>query len=217
MSSVAHTSVGDASGGAVLAELAAAEAERCGSPTARAQAAYAQGLALRASDREAAERLLRLAADLGEAAGNRWIRGFALTEVSWLLAQRGRLADGLQGFAEVVDLWRRGGDWANQWLSMRHVLGVFTELGANHAAAVLHGALVAAGADAAHPFEPADAHQLVAEADRARQALGPTEFDAAVRRGAAMSDATTVAFVQAEIDRLLEAPNQGRQAADPPT
>ena len=205
MSSVAHTSVGDASGGAMLAERAAAAAERCGSPTARAQAAYAQGLALRASDREGAERALRLAADLGEAAGNRWIRAFALTEVSWLVAQRGRLADGLQGFAEVVDLWCRGGDWANQWLSMRHVLGVFTELGAHDAAAVLHGALVAAGADAALPFEPADAHQLVAEADRARQVLGPSEFDAAVRRGAAMSDANTVAFVQSEIERLLDA------------
>ena len=105
----------------------------------------------------------------------------------------------------MVDLWCRGGDWANQWLSMRHVLGVFTELGAHDAAAVLHGALVAAGADAALPFEPADADQLVAEADRARQVLGPAEFDAAVRRGAAMSDANTVAFVQSEIERLLDA------------
>ena len=42
MSSVAATSVGDARG-AMLAEQAAAAAERCGSPTARAQAAYAEG------------------------------------------------------------------------------------------------------------------------------------------------------------------------------
>ena len=104
----------------------------------------------------------------------------------------------------MVDLWCRGGDWANQWLSMRHVLGVFTDLGAHHAAAVLHGALVAAGAAAALPFEPADAQQLAAEADRAREVLGPAEFDAAVRRGAAMSDANTVAFVQSEIERLLD-------------
>jgi hypothetical protein len=210
MLSVAHTSVGDASAGAALAERAAEAAEACGSPTARAQAAYAQGLALRASDRDGAERALRLAADLGEAAGNRWIRAFALTEVSWLVAQRGRVTDGLEGFAEVIDVWSRGGDWANQWLSMRHVLGVFTELGAHNAAAALHGALVAAGADAAHPFEPGDAHQLVAEADRARQVLGQAAFDAAVRRGAAMSDASTVAFVQAEIERLLDGrPDEG--------
>ena len=203
MSSVAATSVGNAERGLMLAERAAAAAERCGSPTSRAQAAYAHGFALRASDTEEAERALRLAADLGEAAGNRWIRAFALTEVYWLLAQQGRLADGLRGFAEVVDVWCRGGDWANQWLSMRHVLGVFTDLGANHAAAVLHGALVATGATAALPFEPADAQQLAAEADRAREVLGPEEFDAAARRGATMSDANTVAFVQDEIERLL--------------
>ncbi len=204
MSSVAATSVGDAPRGAMLAERAVAAAERCGSPTARAQAAYAQGMALRASDSERAERALRLAADLGETAGNRWIRAFALTEVDWMLAQRGRLADALRGFAEVVDLWYRGGDWANQWLSLRHVLGVFTDLGTYHAAAVLHGALVGAGAAAALPFEPADAQQLAADADQARQVLGPAQFSAAVRTGAAMSDANTVAFVQSEIERLLD-------------
>ena len=52
MSSVAATSIGDTARGAMLAERAAAAAERCGSPTARAQAAYAHGLALRASDSE---------------------------------------------------------------------------------------------------------------------------------------------------------------------
>ena len=120
-----------------------------------------------------------------------------------MLAQQGRLAEALRGFAEVVDLWCRGGDWANQWLSLRHVLGVFTDLGAHHAAAVLHGALVAAGAAAALPFEPADAQQLAAEADRAREVLGPAQFSAAVRTGAAMSDANAVAFVQSEVERLL--------------
>ena len=87
---------------------------------------------------------------------------------------------------------------------MRHVLGVFTDLGAHQAAAVVHGALVAAGAAAALPFEPADAQQLAAEADRAREVLGQAEFEAALRRGATMSDANTVAFVQAEIERLLD-------------
>ena len=120
------------------------------------------------------------------------------------------MADGLRGFAEVIDLWYRGGDWANQWLSMRHVLGILADLGAHRAAAVLHGALVAAGAAAALPFEPGDAKQLAAEANRARDVLGPAEFAAAVRSGAAMSDADTVAYVQSEIDRLLgERANEG--------
>ena len=96
------------------------------------------------------------------------------------------MADGLRGFAEVIDLWYRGGDWANQWLSMRHVLGIFADLGAHRAAAVLHGALVAAGAAAALPFEPGDAEQLAAEANRARDVLGAAEF--ASRRAPRRSD-----------------------------
>ena len=203
MSSVAATSIGDTVRGAMVAERASAAAERCGSPTSLAQAAYARGLALRASDSAQAEQALRLAADFGEEGGNRWIRAFALTEVHWLSAQQGRVADGLRGFAEVIDVWYRGGDWANQWLSMRHLLGIFADLGAHRAAAVLHGALVAAGANTAFPFEPGDAKQLAAEANRARDVLGPDEFGAAVRSGAAMSDADTVAYVQSEIDRLL--------------
>jgi hypothetical protein len=203
MASVARTSVGDTDRGAALAERAAAAAAGCGSSTARAQAAYARGLALRATDSGEAERALRLAADLGEEGGNRWIRAFALTEVHWLAAQGGRVADGLRGFAELVDVWYRGGDWANQWLSMRHLLGIFVDLGAHRAAAVLHGALVAAGAAAALPFEPGDAKQLAAEATRARDVLGSAEFAVAARNGAAMSDGDIVAQVTSEIDRLL--------------
>ena len=42
--------------------------------------------------------------------------------------------------------------------------------------------------------------------------LGQAEFEAALRRGATMSDANTVAFVQAEIERLLgERTDDGRR------
>ena len=213
MASVAATSTAEPARGATLAEQATAAADRCGSPTACAQAAYATGLARRATDNQHAERILRRAAHLGDEAGNRWIRGFAFTEVAWLAAQQGRVAEGLRGFAEVIDLWYRGGDWANQWLSMRHVLGILTDLGAHQAAAVLHGALEASGAAAALPFEPGDAEQLAAEANRARRVLGDAEFAMAVRRGAAMSDADTVAYVRAQIDRLLD--EQGTDRAPP--
>jgi ATP/maltotriose-dependent transcriptional regulator MalT len=214
MTSVAATSTADSARGAILAERATAAAERCGSPTAHAQAAYANGLARRATDSVKAEENLARAADFGNDGGNRWIRAFALTEVAWLSAQQGRVAEGLRGFAEVIDLWYRGGDWANQWLSMRHVLGILTDLGAHQAAAVLHGALVAAGAATALPFEPGDAERLAAEANRARSVLGAADFAIAVRRGAAMSDADTVAYVRAEIDRLLDEQAPGRS---PPT
>ena len=97
MSSVAATSIGETVRGAMLAERASAAAERCGSPTRSRRPPTPDGLALRASDSARAEKALRRAADFGEEGGNRWIRAFALTEVHWLSAQQGRVADGLRG------------------------------------------------------------------------------------------------------------------------
>jgi len=45
--------------------------------------------------------------------------------------------------------------------------------------------------------------KLFPDSNRARDVLGAAEFAGAVRRGAAMSDADTVAYVRSEIDRLL--------------
>lgn len=201
MRSVAQTSVGDPVSGAALAADAELAAVRCGSPTATAQAFYAKGLALRSVDPDEAERALHRAAELGQIAGNRWISAFALTEVHWLSAQRGQLVDGLRGFADVIESWYRGGDWANQWLSLRHVFGILIGLEAHEAAAVLHGALVAVGAAYALPFEPADAQRLSGEVEVLRELLAPEAFAAAVRAGAAMTDSQIVTYVQAEIDR----------------
>ncbi|TVR21746.1 MAG: helix-turn-helix domain-containing protein [Ilumatobacter sp.] len=202
MSSVARTSVGRHDLGVAFAEDAAEAATSAGSPTALAEAAYARGLALRSSDTTESEAHLRRSAELGERAGNRWIRAFALTEVHWLNARHGNLAEGLAGYAEVIDTWHRGGDWANLWLSLRHVFGIMTQLGHHEAAAVVHGALVAAGAAYALPFEPADAERLEHHVGQLRRVLGPAPFATAVRRGTAMSDSEIVAYVQAEIAQV---------------
>ncbi len=58
-----------------------------------------------------------------------------------------------------------------------------------------HGALTAAGAAYALPFDPAGAEQLDALVDDLRVRLGPGPFAAAVRRGAALPDAELVAAV----------------------
>jgi predicted ATPase/DNA-binding SARP family transcriptional activator len=203
MQSVGSTSVGHAPGGAKLAAEAVAAAQRCGSPTALAQATYAMGVSLEATDPDEAAVHLRRAAQLGRAAGNRWIEAFAQTEVLWLEARKGDPAGALAGFASVIDTWYRGGDWANQWLSLRHVCGIFAQLGANRAAAVLYGSLVAAGAAAALPFEPTDAERIGELVEELRRRLGPAEFADAVHDGAATRDATIVAYVQDQIGRLI--------------
>lgn len=203
MRSVAATSVGDQLGAALAAE-AIEVAEACGSPTAIAQAAYAMGLAREGTSPEEAAASLRRSAEVASRAGNRWIEAFALTEVLWLEALKGDPAGALAAFSSVVDTWYRGGDWANQWLSLRHVCGIFAQLGANRSAAVLYGSLAAAGAAAALPFEPSDAQRLGNLVDELRRLLGPADFAEAVREGAATRDAMIIRFVQDEIRRLTE-------------
>lgn len=199
MRSVAFTSVGDPDRGSAFAEEALIAARRSGSPTAQAQALYALGLSLEGRDAPAATEHLQRAAELGARAGNRWIQAFALTEVLWLQARQGASRVALDGYAAVIDMWFRGGDWANQWLSMRHVFGILVQLGDHRAAATLHGALTATGAAFALPFEQADSQRIDSLAVQLRDEMGSAEFAMAVRRGASMSDGEIVEFVQQRI------------------
>jgi predicted ATPase/DNA-binding SARP family transcriptional activator len=202
MRSVAYSSMGDTTSGIRLAEMSHDAAASSGSPTAQAQALYASGVALTASDPVRAAELLQRAADVARDAGNRWIQAFALTEVLWLEASQGRPHEALERYADVIDLWYRGGDWANQWLSLRHVFGILVQLRAELGAATLHGALTAAGAAYALPFGAVDAERISLLVDDLRNQLGGAAFASAVRRGASLSDGEIVDFVHGQISAL---------------
>ncbi|MBK5288301.1 MAG: NACHT domain-containing protein [Acidimicrobiia bacterium] len=202
MRSVAHTSLGEYVKGAQLAGEARAAAATSGSPTAKAQASYALGLALESANPVEATAHLREAVELARVAGNRWIEAFAQTEVLWLRAREGEPREALARYADVVELWYRGGDWANQWLSLRHVFGILVQLRAHRGAATLHGALTAAGAAYALPFVAADAEHLSILAQQLRGELGASAFAAAVRLGASLSDGEIVEFAREQIDAL---------------
>jgi hypothetical protein len=199
MRSVASTSLGDSASGMRFAELSRHAASTSGSPSARAQALYASGVALTATDPTEATVRLQQAADVASDAGNRWIQAFALTEVLWLEASQGRPRQALQRYADVIDLWYRGGDWANQWLSLRHVFGILVQLRADLGAATLHGALTAAGAAYALPFGAADAERISSLVDDLRGQLGTAAFASAVRHGASLSDGEIIDFVTRQI------------------
>ena len=95
--------------------------------------------------------------------------------------------------------WFRGGDWANQWLSLRHVFGILVQLGDHRAAATLHGALTATGAAYALPFEASDAARIDKLVVQLRDEMGAADFAVAVRRGASMTDGEILEFVQERI------------------
>jgi predicted ATPase/DNA-binding SARP family transcriptional activator len=202
MRSVAYTSIGDSANGIRFAEESRVAASMSESPSAAAQALYAVGLALAATDPMEATTLLQEAADIARNAGNRWIQAFALTEVLWLEASQGRPRQALQRYADVIDLWYRGGDWANQWLSLRYVFGILVQLRADLGAATLHGALTAAGAAYALPFGAADAERISSLVDDLRIQLGTAAFASAVRRGASLSDGEIIDFVHGQIRAL---------------
>jgi hypothetical protein len=137
---------------------------------------------------------------LAGAVDNRWLRAFARTEELNLRAQRGEIDLALTGYRDVVETWFRGGEWANQWLSLRHLFGVFAALGDDEIAAVLHGALDAAGAAAALPFEPSGAARVNALAETVRARYGPAAFDAAVNRGRIMRDEEVIRATLEHLD-----------------
>jgi predicted ATPase/DNA-binding SARP family transcriptional activator len=209
MRSVAFTTVGDNVRGAQFAMNAGVAAAESGSPTAHAQALYALGLARKSTNPQQASAELQRAADIARGAGNRWIQAFALTEVLWLEARQGRPREALARYVDVIDLWYRGGDWANQWLSLRHVFGILVQLRADLGAATLHGALAAAGSAYALPFEAADAQQINVLVDDLRDRLGAAAFASAVRRGSSLSDGEIIEFVRAQIRALAPVTIQG--------
>ncbi|MDD7968562.1 BTAD domain-containing putative transcriptional regulator [Actinomycetospora lemnae] len=197
MSSVARTSTGGA--GALGAAAAARRAAvRCGNPTALAMADYAEGLARERTDPDRAVALLQESAELAASVDHRWLHAFARTEELSVRAKRGELDAAVVGFRDVVDTWFRGGDWANQWLSLRHLFGVFVALGEDELAALLHGAIQAAGATTALPFEPADAADIQEMVDVLRDRL--PGFDAVVARGGALPDAEVVRLTLERLD-----------------
>jgi hypothetical protein len=199
MRSVAATSLGASESGAALAQLSTSAAIESGSPTANAQAAYALGLSFETRDPAQALRLLDRSVQHAEKVDNRWIRSFALTESLWIRARSGEAQTALRGYHNVIDTWFRGGDWANQWLSLRYVFAIFESLEHDEVAATLHGALENAGAMRALPIGPGTADELSRAVDRLTKRLGASEFAGAAERGRTMRDEEVVRYALAAI------------------
>ena len=212
MRSVAETTLGRPVRGAALAGESQAAAITCGAPTARAQSAYALGVSLEASEADAATVHLRQAVHFSIEGGNRWIEAFAGTAVLWAQARSGATLASLSGFAPVIEAWYRGGDWANQWLSLRYVANILQQVGDHESAAVVYGALSHAGTLTALPVGPAAATELQADVRVLRTALGADRFDEATSRGAQLPDSSLIAFV---LSRISELTRPSSPACDP--
>lgn len=187
----------------LLAEEAVDLARRIGNPTALASGLYARALALEAIEPDRAVSMLEEAVAHGRATGNRWIVAFAQTELVSLAGRRGDVDGALHLAREVIDMWHRAGDWANQWLTLRHVAGVLALRGDHEAAAMLHAAVRLASAELAMPIEASDLRRVGAILEQLPDALGHTRHAAAEARGATMAADTVVHSTREVIDRVL--------------
>jgi hypothetical protein len=156
------------------------------------------------SDPDGAILLLDESAALASSVGNRWMQSFARTEASWLRARRGESETALLGFREVVGTWFRGGDWANQWLSLRYLAGILADHGLDEEAVLLSGAVEAAGAASALPCAPVDVDGLTRLSVELEARIGEEQLARGKRRGALMHDEAAVTLALGAIERLLD-------------
>ena len=203
MTSVGQASAAQPDDSRRLADEALLVALRSRNPTALASAHYAQAISVERSDPTEATSALEEAVRQGDAAQNRWIVAFARTELVSLASRRGDLDNALAIARGVIDTWHLAGDWANQWLTMRHVAGVFAQRGDFDEAAIINSAVKTASADLAMPIEASDLRRVAAIIGRLPMALGTSEHARAEARGARMTANDVVHFALASIDAAL--------------
>ncbi len=141
MKSVASSSMGHLPEAHMLIDGARAAARASGSPTDLASAWVAEGFA--ASDDSSAMTAFDRADQLARSAGNKWMSAFARTEASGLLVHLGRLEEGCEGLADMVDVWYRAGEWAQQWHTLSRCLFALDRIGRPEVAAEVLGAIEA--------------------------------------------------------------------------
>lgn len=141
MASIASSSLGRYDEAERLIERARLAGRQTGSPTDLASSSVAEGFAAR--DDDAALDAFATADRLSRSAGNRWMSAFARTEASGLLVHMGRLGDGCEGLAEMVDVWYRAGEWAQQWHTMSRCVIALERIDQDELAAMVLGAIEA--------------------------------------------------------------------------
>jgi predicted ATPase len=179
--------------GLAAAEESVAVAEASGNTTALSMARYALGLVLKKSDPDRALVLFDDAADLAASVRNFWWHGIAMMEAAATRAVHGDPAEAARAFVVVLDHWDRVGDWTQQWLNLRYVVRLLVRLGADDEAVTLHHALAAAGRPS--PLGPGRLAALAGS-------LGRVRFDAAVRRGSALTGAGAVIAALSSLRRV---------------
>ena len=191
---------GDAASARRAASAAVAAADASGCPSAMAFARYALAEASAPDDDGAARRLLDESIELAESVDAAYVAGLAHLSVATLESRSGDVADALPHYAALLEMWRRSGNWAQQWNTLRTLVLVLVDLG-QHEEAVRLLAGIEAHAEA--PRWGEDHARLVAAEQRLHRALGGARFEAVRLEGSGSSSAEVLAGAEAAVEALL--------------
>jgi predicted ATPase/DNA-binding SARP family transcriptional activator len=177
--------------------LAAADAS--GNQTMRAWARYGQGEVLLEADPARARQPLEEAVQLARRSGARLPEGTAMLSLATACARSGETKRALALFRDAVAHWRSTGDWAHQLTTLRNLVEVLLDAGADDDAAMLHGAVQ----DPRVPSFGPEASRLAAAWDRLEARLGPVATRRAAEHGAQLSETELADVALARLDALV--------------
>jgi tetratricopeptide (TPR) repeat protein len=197
----------EAYAGQHAAAIASAEAlcalVRDRSTAMQSLALYGLGEALRESGAlDRALECLERSSILARANQMRFQSGVASVSVATIRDHVGDPPGALETFREVIDFWRFGGLWVQQWVTLRNLAELFGRLGEDEPTAILLAA--SETSSTAVPSFGAQGERLTALKAQLVERMGAAAFEAASERGRTMSDEEAVAYAEAEIDRTLE-------------
>ena len=186
---------GDPVRAAAVAADSRAAGRECGNPTALAWSDYVTGETLLSADPDRALVHLDQAAALAEPVSNEFVQGVAGLSAVSLRARHGDPAASARAFVEIIDRWERGGNWRQQWTTMRQAAELLLRLERPQAAGVVLGAIE--GTDAENVYGK-DAERLTGLHEELRTRLG-RGLDRSIDDGRELDRADVVAFVRAEL------------------
>ena len=160
-------------------------AEACGSPSARAFAHFVIG------EVESSEHDLRRAIELSDCARSDFVRGIAEVGLASVMARGREPSTALEHYDRAIRGWERVGAWTPQWVTLRTLARLLSELDQTGDAAILYGAATTdRTGSTAYGSDAAMLRELAASL---RSRLGLPEFNARVEEGAALADEEVVA------------------------
>jgi predicted ATPase len=183
-----------------LAGQAQAAAAASGAPSALAVAAWAIGEITATTDPDQARQHLQRAVALAQPVGNRLVAGLAEVALAALHARHGDPGTALRYYQQVIPRWRHAGAWTPQWVTIRTLIDLLTQVGACRDAATLYGA--AASATTGAPPYGADADRLRQSAARLRRQLTADQFRSCIETGERLDSTQVIDFALEAISRV---------------